>query len=92
MNQQIKILTDQEIMDDILGSQKHITGVYNTFSSECVNPTLRNDFLQILREEHNIQSTIFTDMQKRGWYATQPAEQQMVDKAKTKFENIAQQL
>lgn len=92
MNQQIKILTDQEIMDDILGSQKHITGVYNTFSSECVNPTLRNDFLQILREEHNIQSTIFTDMQKRGWYAPQPAEQQMVDKTKTKFENIAQQL
>lgn len=92
MNQQIQALSDQEIMDDILGSQKHITGVYNTNSNECVNPTLRNDFLQILREEHNIQSTIFTDMQKRGWYETQPAEQQMVDKAKTKYQNIAQQL
>jgi len=92
MNQQIKVLTDQEIMDDILGSQKHITDIYNTYSSECVNPTLRNDFLQILREEHNIQSTVFTDMQKRGWYAPQAAEQQMVDKAKTKYQNIAQQL
>ena len=39
--------SDREIMDDILTSQKHITGVYNTFSNECVNEKLQNDMLNI---------------------------------------------
>ena len=38
-------LTDREIMDDVLASQKHITGVYNTFSNECVNQQLQHDNL-----------------------------------------------
>lgn len=92
MNQQIKALSDQEIMEDILSSQKHITDTYNTFSNECANPILRDDFLKILREEHNIQATVYTDMSKRGWYAPQQADQNLINQAKTKFENIAQQL
>ncbi|MEG0978522.1 MAG: spore coat protein [Oscillospiraceae bacterium] len=92
MNQPIKPLTDQEIMEDILGSQKHITGTYNEYANECVDPMLRDDFLKILREEHNIQSTVYTDMQKRCWYSPKQAEQQMINQTKTKFKNIAQQL
>ncbi len=92
MGQQIKSLSDQEIMEDILSSQKHITDTYNTFSNECASPVLREDMLKILREEHNIQSTIYTDMSKRGWYNTQQADQQMIDQVKIKYENIAQQL
>lgn len=85
-------LTDLEIMDDVLSSQKHITGVYNTFSSECVDPGLRSDFLNILREEHNIQNSVFTEMQKRGWYSPPPAQQQMIKDVRTKFQGIASQL
>lgn len=92
MDNQAKVLADQDIMDDILSSQKHLTEVYNGYSNECVNPTLRDDFLNILREEHNIQSSVFTDMQKRGWYAPSAAEQQMINKAKTKYQQISQQL
>ncbi len=84
--------TDREIMDDILTSQKHITGVYNTFSNECVNEQLQADMLSILKEEHNMQFSIFTDMQNRGWYSPAAAEQQKVSEAKTKFQGIAAQL
>ncbi len=84
--------TDREIMDDVLSSQKHITGVYNTFSNECVNQQLQNDMLNILNDEHGMQFDVFSDMQKRGWYSPAAAEQQKITEAKTKFQGIAGQL
>ena len=84
--------TDREIMDDILSSQKHISEGYNTFSNECVNQQLQNDMLNILKEEHNIQFTVFNEMQKRGWYNPDAAQAQMINDIKTKFEGIAMQL
>lgn len=84
--------SDREIMDDILSSQKHITDVYNTFSNECVNQQLQNDMVNILKEEHNIQFSVFSDMQKRGWYSPAAAEAQKINETKTKFEGIATQL
>ena len=84
--------TDREIMDDVLSSQKHITGVYNTFSNECVNQQLQSDMLNILKEEHSIQFSVFSEMQKRGWYSPEAAQAQMINETKTKFEGIATQL
>lgn len=85
-------LDDREILDDILTSQKQITGSYNTFGNECVNEKLRSDFLNILRDEHNLQSDVFTQMQQRGWYTPCAAPQQKIDQAKTKFQNMASSL
>ena len=84
--------TDREIMDDVLSSQKHISDGYNTYSNECVNQQLQNDMLNILKEEHSIQYTVFEEMQKRGWYSPGAAQAQMINETKTKFENIATQL
>ena len=85
-------LTDREIMDDVLTSQKHITGVYNSFSNECINQKLQDDMMKILKEEHSIQFSVFSDMQKKGWYNPATAQAQMIDETKTKFENISKQL
>ena len=81
--------TDQEILTDMLTSQKTITGVYNTSSNECMHPALREDFLNILRDEHNIQSSVFNEMEKRGWYCPAPAEAQKINETKTKYTGIA---
>lgn len=85
-------LTDQEIMDDVLTSQKHITGVYNTFSNECVCGKLQSDMLNILDEEHQMQFDVFSEMQNRGWYSPEAAQQEKIDKTKFKFESIANTL
>ncbi len=90
MNQQN--FTDKEIMEDILSSQKLITDTYNTFTNECVSQQLRTDFMNILREEHNIQQAVYDQMKTRGWYAPEQAEKQKVSTAYTKFSNIAQSL
>ena len=80
-------MSDKEYLDDSLASQKLISDNYNTFANECVNPTLRNDFMNILGDEHKIQSEIFTEMQNRGWYQVKPADQQAVSQAKQKFQS-----
>ena len=77
--------SDKEMMNDALASQKFITGNYNTFTNECVTPAVRGVFMSILKEEHDIQNEVFTEIQKRGWYQVQPAEQQKIQQVKTKF-------
>ncbi|MCL2096801.1 MAG: spore coat protein [Oscillospiraceae bacterium] len=77
--------SDKDILQDALASQKFITGNYSTFTNECVTPEVRGVFMSILKEEHDIQNEVFTEMQKRGWYQVEPAQQQKLQQAKTKF-------
>ena len=78
---------EKEILTDALSSQKFATENYNTFANECSNPSVKNEFMNILNEEHQIQFEVFSEMNKRGWYPTQPAEQQKISQAKQKFNN-----
>ncbi len=80
-----RFLGEKEMLGDCLSSQKQIASGYNTYAGECVNEQLRSSFLNILDDEHRIQATLFCDMQSRGWYQTQPAEQQKINDARQKF-------
>jgi spore coat protein CotF len=80
-------MQEKDLFDDVLCSQKSITGTYNTFTNECSTANVRDEFLSILNEEHQMQADVFDEMKKRGWYTTPQAEQQMVSQAKQKFEN-----
>jgi spore coat protein CotF len=87
-----KHLQDQEILTDMLTSQKQITSVYNTGAGEAMGQELKSTLLDILRDEQLIQNDVFCEMHKRGWYEPPPAKQPMVDQTRKKFEGIAQQL
>lgn len=80
-----KAFCDQEILTDLLSSQKFITSGYNSFTNECATPAVKTAFMNILQEEHQIQSDVFCEMQKRGWYPTEAADQNKVNQAKQKF-------
>lgn len=79
------ILTEKEILQDGLISQKLITESYNTYAGECVNEQLRGAFLNILDDEHRIQADMFCSLQSNGWYQVEPAEQQKIQKTRQKF-------
>ena len=81
-------MDDKAYMEDSLTSQKTITSTYNTFTNECEHPNLRTDFLNILKEEHNIQNDIYTQMSQRGWYSPTQADQTKIDTVKQKFTSI----
>jgi len=85
MNSTSAMFSDKDRMEDALASQKFITGNYNAFANECITPEVRRVFMSILKEEHDMQNEIFTEMQKRGWYQVQPAEYQKLQQTRTKF-------
>jgi spore coat protein CotF len=84
-NQCAQILSEKEILQDGLISQKLIAESCNTFAGECVNEQLRGAFLNILDDEHRIQADIFCTLQSNGWYKVEPAEQQKIQQARQKF-------
>ena len=89
VNAAVSILTDQHIMEDSLLGQKQMTSSYNTFAGECVSPQLRTAMLNILNEEHTIQSDLFSDMQQRGWYQVEQAPPQKVTQTKQKYQSMS---
>ena len=83
--QTTKMMTEKEILQDCLSSQKFTTSNLNTWAGECVCEQLRSAFLNILDDEHRIQADIFNDMSSKGWYPTQPADQQQLQQVKQKY-------
>ncbi len=80
--------SDKEMLDDGLASQKFITGMYNEAANESKDCKVRDELMSILNEEHQIQSELFDEMTKRGWYPTEDAVQQKIMQAKQKYSNI----
>ena len=76
---------DKEFLGDMLSTQKFVTGNYNVFAGECQNSQLRDEFLNLLKEEHMIQYDLFTEMSSRGWYNVKNAPQGEVTTVLNKF-------
>lgn len=84
-------IPEKELMNDVLTSQKYLTESYNTYSNECATPNVRDEFLKLLNEEHQIQAEVFDTMKSRGWYQIPAAEQQKIQQAKQKFQGQGSQ-
>ena len=76
---------DKEILTDLLCSQKHLTGSYNTARLESATPSVLSCFDEISEDEHKIQRGIFNMMHSKGMYPTPSAEQKKVDEAKQTY-------
>jgi len=76
---------DKELLQDSLLIEKSMTEGYNTFAGECVSEQLRGTFLNILDDEHRIQADVFNNLQSRGWYQVEPAEQKKIQNVRQKY-------
>lgn len=81
-------MNDQERITDLILTEKKMSTNYNEFASECVNPQLRSQFLNLLNQDHCIQEKLFQAAQSRGWYQTQPADGAQINQAYQKFSNL----
>ena len=43
-------MQDKELLDDVLSSEKMITGSYNTFANECATPGVRDTMQMCIRD------------------------------------------
>lgn len=82
---QISSFGDQQIAGDVLTSQKYTTELYNKFALEAKKQELRNDFLKILNQEHEIQVEMFELMEEKGWYPIEMAEDKKIEDAINTF-------
>ena len=80
-------MNDQERMTDFICSEKKMSANYDTYASECVNLSLRDDFLNILNQGHQTQSDLFRMAQSKGWYQVEQAPSSKVSTAYTRFTN-----
>jgi hypothetical protein len=76
------------ILKDALACQKELTSTYNIASNETAgNNGLRSDMLNILMEEHELQSAMFNAARKKGWYQTEQAPQQKIQQTLQQFQS-----
>ena len=80
-------MKDQEIITDLLLTEKKMSGNYNEYASECVNTQLRDTFVNMLTQGHKTQTDLFKLAQAKGWYQVEQAPQNKVSQAYTKFSN-----
>ena len=81
-------MSEQEILTDLLTSEKHLTSTVNTFITESTCANLRQDLKNILTEEHSIHENLYNMMNQKGWYPVSDAEAQEVQKVKGRFKPL----
>ncbi|MDO0823461.1 spore coat protein [Desulfosporosinus nitroreducens] len=81
-------LSEQEILTDLLTSEKHTASTINTFITESTCANLRQNLKDILTEEHSIHENLYNVMNQKGWYPTSDAQAQDVQQTKDKFNSL----
>lgn len=76
-------LTEKELMQDLLTTEKQIISSYSTGITESSCQNLRNTLVNNFRGTENIQFKIWDAMHQKGWYPTKDAEDAEVTKVKT---------
>ncbi len=85
----MKKMTEKELMTDLLSSEKFLTGVYNTYCCEAATSTVKSALMSLLQDVHRMQEEIFGEMNSRGWYQLEKAEEQKITSEKQKFSKMA---
>ena len=85
----MKKMTEKELMTDLLSSEKFLTGVYNTYCCEAATSTVKSALMSLLQDVHRMQEEIFGEMNSRGWYQLEKAEEQKLNSEKQKFSQMA---
>ncbi|MBO5293729.1 MAG: spore coat protein [Clostridia bacterium] len=78
-------MNEQEKLTDLLSTQKYLTSMYNAYCCEAATPSVKSSLLSILQDEHRIQEEIFHEMNTRGYYPLEKAEETKLNATKQKF-------
>lgn len=64
-------LSDREMCEDMLMTEKFVSNAYNISVLEAANQDVRSTMEKIQNEEHGHAESVFQYMQKKGWYNPQ---------------------
>jgi hypothetical protein len=72
------ILNDRDIAQDLLTSEKYVTGLVGTGTLEASNPHVRQTLSQVHNETESSSRRVFDYLNARGWYNPRVADPQAV--------------
>lgn len=81
-------LSEKEVLNDLLMSEKQITSSLNTFITEVTCGNLRQNLKNIQQDEYSIHENLYNAMNQKGWYTPSDAPTQEVQKVKTEFNQL----
>ena len=81
-------MQDKDLMENELLLIKGACDLYLHGAIESTTAEVHDAFKCALEETLNIQNKIYNLMSEKGWYQTEQAEQQKINSAKQKFQNV----
>lgn len=61
-------ITDEQLLNDALSTEKHVSASYNNAVLESAHPQIRKQLQHIQQEEQGHAETLFNELNKRGAY------------------------
>ena len=83
-------MNDRNIMENLLLTTKGACDLYMHGAVESATANVNTTFNTALRDNLSMQGSIYQKMAAKGWYSTQPVEQQKIDQVRQKFSNAQQ--
>lgn len=80
-------MNDQEIMENLLLTTKGVCDLYMHGTIESNTQNVHAAFDEALGESLCMQDGLYQKMAAQGWYQTEQAPQQQIDKVRNKFAN-----
>ena len=80
---------DKNLLQDCLKDQKFLAGSYITMATEVACNQLLQDTMKVCQDEININYDIFNLMHQKGWYPVAAAEQQKIQRAQSKAQQLS---
>ena len=84
--------TDEEIISDLLTTEKTMVGFYGTNACETTCQNLRQVLVDNMGKAVSDQYQVFDQMRQRNWYPVKNAPPQEVQDAKTKYSQMKSQI
>ena len=81
-------MQDKDLMENELLLIKGACDLYMHGAIESTTAEVHDAFKCALQETLNIQNKVYNLMSEKGWYQTEQAEQQKINSAKQKFQNV----
>lgn len=80
-----KKLNDEDILNDVLISMKHLVSSYGIAVNEASNKNIYKLFNSLLNNSSKLQAELFDMSFKKGWYVIETAEDKKINNAYNKF-------
>jgi spore coat protein CotF len=86
------VMGEKEILNDMLNTEKEIVKLYSTAVTESSCANMRQVLLRNITQTSDDQFNIFNAMVNKGYYQKKDAQDQDVQQAKQKFQQVQSQL